>query len=155
MLLPLGNSTIKSASQRKNQQSFSPPCPMAPTSFERLGHRVSAAQPPIHFPSPSPFPPLNCQVAARCRLGRAATSQFRGGKGEGRPPQPPKSAGTRPPHKARSPLPGRPKELDSDGDSQPAAESVVGVVSVVGTRSPGLAARPPAAVQHLHGDREM
>ena len=42
-----------------------------------------------------PFPSLNCKVAARCRLGRAATSQFREGKEEGgapartrRPPNP-------------------------------------------------------------------
>ena len=39
---------------------------------------------PLTTPLPSPSPSLNCQVAARSRLGRAATSLFREGEGEGK-----------------------------------------------------------------------
>ena len=43
----------------------------------------AALSAPVRESAPSSFPSLNCKVAARCRLGRAATSQFREGKEEG------------------------------------------------------------------------
>ena len=52
--------------------------PQAPFSQASQQHSV----PQEHYLPPPP-PSLNCKVAARCRLGRAATSQFREGEGEG------------------------------------------------------------------------
>ena len=49
--------------------------------FPNVWHAALSA--PARESAPSSFPSLNCKVAARCRLGRAATSQFREGKEEG------------------------------------------------------------------------
>ena len=75
---------------------------MCPRAHAHSRSRSNASHPSPATAPLSPFPSLNCKVAARCRLGRAATSQFREGKGERgggrrrRAPDP--AAPTRTPH---------------------------------------------------------